>query len=160
MKKLNLLLIISVLFFATACDDHNYTEFDKKTFDTERAKWFDKQITDYRFHMNYFSDAGPEEAIIIVKNGVVETIEPVSDEFYEFMPRFTTVTAIYDDIALAFVEHSEQIDKGEIKGVTIKIKYNAKYHYPEEVNYSVGYNETMDGGYYYSLKISDFTLLQ
>ena len=148
------------MLFATACDEHGYTEFDEKTFETERAQWLDMQITDYQFHVNFFSDAGPEEAIVHVKNAMLQSIELVPEKPSESIERrFSTITAVYDDIAAAVVEHSEQIDKGEIKGITIKIKYNAEYHYPEEVNYSVGYNEDMNGGYYYSLKISDFKIL-
>ena len=163
--KTNLFLIAISLFFVTACNEQkNHDQenfgFDKEAFDAERSQWFDMQLADYQFHASYFSDAGPEEAIITVKNGTVETIEPVPDkQHYGLSPFFISISDVYENIALDFAEHSEQINQGKVKGVAVKIKYNNEYHYPEEVIYSVGYNENMYGGYYYTLKISDFTVL-
>ena len=159
MKRTNLTLIGFVLLFATACNDHGYTEFDKETFHTHWEKWLDMQIIDYRFRVSYFADAGPEEAIIHVKNGSIQSVEMIPDMPHSFCSRFHSVTAMYEDIASAYADHSEQIKNREIQGVTVKIKYNARYHFPEEVNYYVTYDEAKCDGYWYSLKITGFTVL-
>lgn len=159
--KINNLFVATVIFLfasiATSCSDGKI-EFDRDTFDKEHSKWLAQGIEDYTFSYKYFSSAtGPVSFTIVVRNGKMESVG--GDKEY-FNPPFTGISELFDDVASVYEKHKQGVDKNELKSVTIKIKYNTEYHYPQMISYSVGYKEEIDGGYYYDFEVTDFELLK
>jgi hypothetical protein len=71
-----------------------------------------------------------------------------------------SIAEIYDFIGGTF-DFIEEVKNGTYSGYKIislrlQISYDAQYHYPKEVEFSEGYVESVDGGGYYTLKITEF----
>jgi hypothetical protein len=64
--------------------------------------------------------------------------------------------------AFDFIESVQNgtYDGHRIRSITLNITYNTQYHYPTKVYLSTGYVESIDGGEYYSLNITEFLELE
>jgi hypothetical protein len=124
---------------------------DKKTFEKERAAWNSQNLKNYQFTYEFFNDAGPIGPLEIT----VGKNEDTNDEVIA-----KSITEIYDFIEGTF-DFIEEVKNGTYSGykiisLTLQISYDAQYHYPKEVKFSEGYAESVDGGGYYTLKITEF----
>jgi hypothetical protein len=135
---------------------------DRVTFEKEHNLWNSQNIKNYQFVHDYFNDAGPIGPVRIT---VKENEEPIIENQNEFNKRIIAknIQEIYDFINGTF-DFIETVKNGtynghKIRSVTLNITYNTQYHYPVKVNLSTGYVESVDGGAYYTLNISEFLLL-
>jgi hypothetical protein len=130
---------------------------DKATFEKERAAWNNGNIKNYRFEYDFFNDAGPTGTIKIT---IPESGDPVIENPDEHDVIFKNISEIYDFInrTFDFIERvkNETCDGHKIKSLTLDITYHTQYHYPEEVRFSEGYVEMIDGGGYYTVKVKNF----
>lgn len=154
----HIILLALTVFITASCSKDDMIIFDKSEFDGYKKKWTEADINNYSFQISYFSGTqGPQTAIIIVENGETKSIETTyGNEFF----RFNSITDIYNDIENAFAEHKTSLKQEKIKTIRIKIKYNKEYFYPQEVDYSIGYDDGFVGGYYYDYTISNFVINQ
>jgi hypothetical protein len=137
-------------------------KMDKETFEKEYSAWESQKLKNYRFTYEFFNDAGPVGPIriTITENNPPEgeNINPDGGQFSE--EDIQDISGIYERIRSTF-EFIERVKNGNYDGpkinlLVLDIKYDAQYHYPREVNFSEGYEEAVDGGGYYTLKIKDF----
>lgn len=156
MKTKFIISLSTLLLLLGSCSKDDFNDFDKSEFDNYRKKWFEADIQNYSFNINYFSGAqGPQNAKITVKNGKPKSIENIyGNDFY----RFKSISDIYNDIEEDYKSHTVKLNNNEIKSIRLKIEYDSKLYYPKKVNYSIGYNTPIDGGYYYDFTISDFKI--
>jgi hypothetical protein len=135
---------------------------DKETFEKERALWNSQGIKNYHFIYEFFNDAGPAGPVkITVRENEAPVIEN-SNQHSEYVVA-ENIPQIYDFINGSF-DFIEAVKNGTYDGfkivsVTLQISYDAQYHYPREVIFSEGYAEPVDGGGYYTLKITEFVPL-
>jgi hypothetical protein len=125
---------------------------DKGTFEKERNLWNKQNLKNYKFTYEYFNDAGPVGPIKFV---VKENEEPEM-----------TISDVYNSISRTF-DYIESVKNGTyddggyvVTSITLDISYDARYHYPTKVDLSTGYAIQVDGGAYYTIKITDFSTLQ
>ncbi|MDR1306696.1 MAG: DUF6174 domain-containing protein [Treponema sp.] len=136
---------------------------DRETFEKERAAWNSGDIKNYRFTYEFFNDAGPAGPVkITVRENEAPVVEN-PDQYHEYVMA-ETMPQIYDFINGTF-DFIETVKNGTYDGlkivsVTLQISYDGQYHYPREVAFSEGYAEPVDGGGYYTLKITEFVPLQ
>ena len=160
MKTKFILLLSIVLLLLASCSKNDsrddFKDFNKSEFDSYKKKWFEANIQNYSFNINYFSGSqGPQNAIITVENGENKSIENIyGNDFY----RFKSINDIYNDIEEAYKRHTVELNNKEIRSIRIKIEYDSKLFYPKKVDYSIGYNTPIVGGYYYDFTISDFQI--
>jgi len=74
------------------------------------------------------------------------------------------ISEIYNFINKTF-DFIESVQNGtydghKIRSITLIITYNTQYHYPTRVDLSTGYVESIDGGVYYTLNITEFLELE
>jgi hypothetical protein len=158
---LRLGLFTILLVFLNSCDANNDSliiEIDKETFEKERILWNSQNIENYQFVYEFFNDAGPGGPIRITIN---EKEGPVIENKDQDV-LFKTISEIYDFLSRTF-DFIESVENGtydgyKIKILTLNITYNGEYHYPQQLDYSEGYVEAIDGGGYYRLKINEFKL--
>ena len=140
---------------------------DRATFEKEFAAWSAQNMENYKFIYDYFSAGGPlgPVSIIIAENEdpVVENLEYSSLENYP-ANMIKSMSGIFDFIRETF-DRIEDIKNGAyntkdmtVSSVSLRIKYNAQYHYPEEVTYVVSYKQEVMGNPHYDLKITEFIL--
>jgi hypothetical protein len=132
---------------------------DKEAFEKERSLWNSQNIGNYQFVYEFFNDAGSVGPIeITIKENENPVIE--NQDQYNQDVRFKNISEIYDFLngTFYFIESVKNgtYDGYKIKVLTLIITYNSQYHYPQEVNFSEGYVEAIDGGGYYRLKIKEF----
>jgi len=152
LKVAKILVIISTIFLYSCgiFGDDLIVKMDKKTFEKERNLWNNQNLKNYKFTYKYFNDAGP---IGPIKITVTENEKPQK-----------TIPEIYDYISETF-DYIESVKNGtydgrhKIRSITLDITYDTKYHYPTKVDLSTGYVESIDGGAYYTLEITDFFTL-
>jgi hypothetical protein len=140
-------------------EDDLLIKMDKETFEKEYEEWKLQDIRNYQFTYEFFNDAGPIGPVkIIIKENELPVIEN-SNEYNDGII-VENIMEIYDFIKSTF-NFIEQVENGTYNGpkiriLTLNIKYNKQYHYPTEVDFSEGYIENVDGGRYYTLKITEF----
>jgi hypothetical protein len=154
------------LVFLNSCDDFFKDDLvikiDKGTFEKERALWNSSNIKNYQFVYTFFNDAGPVGPVkITIKENKIPVIEK-SDQYNEYSIG-ENISEIYNFINETF-DFIETVKNGtynghKIKSLTLNIIYDTQNHYPKEVNFSIGYVEMVDGGAYYTLKITSFNEL-
>jgi hypothetical protein len=160
--------ILFVILAIFLCSCENFIEngltikMDKETFEKERNLWDNQNLKNYKFAYKYSSDAtGPADHPI--KITVTENEEPIiesEDDRLSFRT-FQTIPEIYDYINGTF-DYVESVKNGtydgyKIRSVTLDITYNTQYHYPTKVDLSTGYVESIVGGAYYTLEITEFS---
>jgi hypothetical protein len=162
-KYLRFSFFASLLVLLNSCDIFNgddlIIKMDKTTFEKERRLWNSPGIKNYRFIYEFFNDTGPIGPVEIT---IKENEDPViehQNQYNEYVP-FKSISEIYDFLNGTF-DFIESVKNGtydgyEIRSLTLNITYNHQYHYPQEVNFSEGYVEMIDGGGYYYLKITEF----
>lgn len=157
MKTKFIISLSIILLLLTSCSKEDFIDFDEAEFINYRKKWFEADIQNYSFNINYFSGVqGPQNAKITVENGKPKSIENIyGNDFY----RFKSISDIYNDIEEDYKRHTVKLNNNEIRSIRIKIEYDSKLYYPKKVNYSIGYNEELYGGYYYDFIISDFQII-
>jgi hypothetical protein len=143
--------------FLNSCDDLLKIDTDKEAFEREWAAWNSQNFKEYQFTYSFFNDAGPLGPVRIT---VKENGESVIEDQYNGGLIARNIAEIYEYINGTF-DFIETVEKGTYNGPKINsigfdIAYNTQYHYPQTVNLSVGYNEPLDGGPYYTLKITEF----
>ncbi|SEI01608.1 hypothetical protein SAMN02927937_02749 [Paenimyroides aquimaris] len=154
-------LLLSILFMANimvSCDGEKpdvFYHFDEPTFTAQQKQWNEQNLKSYKFDQHYMSSAtGPVEETITVQNGVAYS----SNEDHQSV-LIGTISDIYTRVLNDFNREKDQQDY-EIYGITVDVKYNQEYHFPEEINFSTSYVESIDGGMWYDLKISNFEILE
>lgn len=155
--KIRLLLfaLIPTLILAS-CRNNDCTtiEFDQVEFNKQKALWDANGLQNYSFDVSYFSSAtGPVEETVTVTNDV-------GDKGEEWFTK--PISGIYETIEHSFDNMKENVAGNEdsnVAGMTLKIKYNKDFNYPEEIKYSVDYYEPVDGGGGYTLTISNFDVI-
>lgn len=98
------------------------------------------------------ASTGPVSETVYVLNGVAT----VESEY--FGPSMSTISDVYKKVLRDF----EEVKNGAADryGITIKVKYNELYSYPEEINFSTSYKGNYVGGMWYDMKISNFEILE
>jgi hypothetical protein len=177
MTKTLIVLLIAAAFSGCVLEEpyDNFINFDKKTFDRERAAWNKQGIQNYTVVKERYQDApgplGPYR--ITVLNNAVSDIEFLEEEVaaivaanpeYEWLPPPypLTVSDAYDWVASGYETDLARIKKtGGKDRLTIRIVWNTKYHYPEEIYYSFTPNdeETRIGGGGVTITLEEFTPL-
>jgi len=160
-KYLSFSLIFIFMIFFNSCDIFNdiTIKMDKESFEKEHTVWNNQNLANYRFTYNFFDDAGPIGPVTItIKENEIPVIEN-SDQYNDYIIA-ENISEIYDFINGTF-DFIESVKNGtynghKIKSITLNISYNTQFHYPREVNFSTGYVEKIDGGAYYTLKITEF----
>jgi len=162
-KYLSFSLIFIFMIFFNSCDIFNKDDItikmDKESFEKEHIAWNNQNLANYRFTYNFFDDAGPIGPVTItIKENEIPVIEN-SDQYNDYIIA-ENISEIYDFINGTF-DFIESVKNGtynghKIKSITLNISYDTQYHYPKEVNLSTGYVEQIDGGAYYTLKITEF----
>jgi len=158
-----LLITAMVCIFLFACkppeEDRPRLVFDKAAFERERAAWEAQGITSYTFEIREFFSAGPGPHIqITVTDGKITDIENLIDDEWSDLERYDpsrlvngwgTISSVYDRIAERYANALAYIDNyKEDEYRYIHIKYNPRYHYPEEVSEGRNsYTQPMIGGY-------------
>jgi hypothetical protein len=144
-------------------EDNITIKMDKETFLKERNAWDNQKLVNYQFTYNFFNDAGP---IGPVKITIKENESPVienSNQYHNYVI-VENISEIYDFVngTFDFIESVQNgtYDGHRIRSITLNITYNTQYHYPTKVNLSTGYVESIDGGAYYTLNITDFLELK
>jgi hypothetical protein len=136
---------------------------NKNAFDREYLAWERQNIKNYQFVYEYFNDAGPVGPVkITVRENeptTVESLSPYGDENLTLK----SIPDVYIRIKSTF-EFIESVKNGtyggyKINSLTLNITYDPQYHYPKEAVYSEGYEEMVAGGGYYTLRITNFTVL-
>jgi len=153
--------ILSIFLHSCAIFDDLEIKMDKKTFDKERSLWYSQNLKNYEFTYDYFNDAGPVGPVKIIIKENEEPIIENSNQYHEYLIA-ENIPEIYDFINDTF-NFIETVKNGtyngpKIRSITLTITYNTQYHYPTNANLSTGYVESIDGGAYYTLKITDFSL--
>jgi hypothetical protein len=134
-------------------------QMDKKTFEEEYSAWKSQNIVSYQFTHEFFNDAGAFGPVkITIRDSVPLIIENLNEHNDSIIAQ--NITGIYEFINSTF-DFIESVRNGtyngfKIKNLTLTIKYNKQYHYPTEVDFFEDYEEIVDGGGYYTLKISNF----
>lgn len=130
-------------------------QFDRYTFNRERALWEAQHITDYVFTEIYFPDYPAGNVRITVSGSEAVSIEPVEDEgdntlFGE------TITGIYERIEkeVAYWEEQLKTNNSPYNAVNFMISYNEDYHFPQNVKFSI-VEPNLVGGWY-DVTIGDF----
>jgi hypothetical protein len=151
------------LFASCKFGDDLIITMDKKTFDSEYSQWQAQNIQDYQFAYRFLNDAdsvGPVK--ITVRENKVASVENAEEN--NDLSIAKTIPEVYDFIqgTFDFIEsvRNGSYDGPKIKILTLKIEYDDQYHYPQKVDFFEGYAPAMDGGGYYTLRISDFTPLK
>ena len=156
-----ILFLIVPLLLLVSCGDQSTISFDKEEFDRQRALWEAQGLEDYSVIQEIFSPAGPSDARVFVGDTAIYQIENLTqyenynpDNFYPFM----TVSYLYTWIANGYTDSVNRITRGEKADLTIRIRYNDTWHYPEDVyfNYMPQYMWGMDGYGPTTYKLSDF----
>ncbi len=155
MKKILLLTSLLTLCTAMTCDDDTddvfYLKYNQQEFDQQRTLWEKSNHQNYSYKLYYFSSAtGPQTSTIEVENGMFVSSDNQGAYPYSIDDIFKRIE---DD-----VQNSLKNKPSEIYGVTMDIKYNQQYHYPEKVYYTVAYKTDVVGGGYYDLTVTDFQL--
>ena len=156
--KTKLLLLTALLGFITvSCEQEVgvYYDFDEDAFHFNREGWEQLNIQNYQFDQFYMSSAtGPVYETIVVRDGIATTNAGID----QGSAIIGDIPAIYDRILTDFNEVKQQ-EVLPIYGITVDIKYNEEYHFPEEVDFSTTYKTTVDGGAWYDIKITNFEIL-
>jgi hypothetical protein len=144
--------------FVGSCDNQPAEiaiQFDRNTFNQERALWETQHITDYIFTEIYFPDYPAGNVRITVSGNEAIKKEPVEDDrdntlFGE------TISAIYDKIEENVVYWEERFRMGNApyNAVNFSINYNEIYHFPHEVQFSIVEPDVAGG--WYDVLIEDF----
>jgi hypothetical protein len=130
-------------------------QFDRNTFNRERALWEAQHITDYIFTEIYFPDYPAGNVRITVSGNEAVQFEPLED--YEDYTLFgETISGIYDKIEeeAAYWEKQFRTGKNSYHAVNFTISYNETYHFPEEIHF--GIIEPDLGGGWYNVTIENF----
>jgi hypothetical protein len=175
MGKGFLYVLFTILFvFLNSCDNFSrddsrtneeneeILEYDLNSFNKEKAAWETLNIKNYQFVYSYFSDAGPIGPVkITIRKDQVPVIENSNQHNQDIIAE--NIPEIYDFVngTLDFIETVKigTYDGHKIRSVALNITYNTQYHYPEEVDLSTEYVEMVDGGAYYTLKITEFKII-
>lgn len=159
MNKLLIMLVCVIVLQGCAEPAPSTEDFDLVAFNRERAAWEKQGIADYVFTVKELSSdfhRGYVYGRITVAENYyllnIESLVPVEDWFWVSPPEYhaalnnvyvtsriekwRSVFSIYDRIFSLYQKDSAQLGKGE--RLRIKIRYNAKYHYPEYIDYSLG----------------------
>jgi hypothetical protein len=155
---------IFAVAFLTSCEvqEDVIIKMDKEKFENERAVWNKQNLTNYQFTYDFFNDAGPVGPIkISIEENEVPVIENSNPYNKHIIAK--NIPEIYDFIS-GTIDFIESVKNGtytghKIRSVSLSITYDNQYHYPKKVNLSTGYVESIDGGAYYTLTITEFTEL-
>jgi hypothetical protein len=144
--------------FVFSCDfqptDTTTVQFDRDTFNRERALWEAQHITDYVFTEIYFPDYPAGNVRITVSGNDAISFERQDD--YGSDTFSDTIFGIYNKIEkdVAFWEEQLQMPDAPYNAVCFDITYNETYHFPEEIQFAI-IEPDVDGGWY-NVTIEDF----
>jgi len=158
-------------FLFTSCSMNTaLVDFDRATFERERAAWEASCVTNYAVTESFSSSTfGSCKARITVRDDVIvekenlfewelenpESIGPSGPLAFRYVK---TVSEVYDDV-LSYIEEFLSRADGSMR-LSIDIGYDTTLHFPVKVRYSVSSTtrDTLDGGGF-SMNLSDFTVL-
>jgi len=167
-----LLSFLVVILFSTCMENNLLVDFDRDTFDRERAAWEALSMTDYAVTEDFeMSSAAPGVmARITVRGGIIADKENLTEWELEqpesigvngplAFSRVKTVPEIYDWILQECEEFSTYATGS--RRLSIEVSYDKTYHFPVSVDTNVsstlGYS--LEGGWF-GMNLSDFTLLE
>ncbi|MDR1030416.1 MAG: DUF6174 domain-containing protein [Treponema sp.] len=144
--------------FVVSCDSQlsgTAVQFDRNTFNRERALWEAQHITDYVFTEIYFPDCPMGNVRITVSGNEAVNFEPLEADgdnglFSE------TISGIYDEIEKHAAYWEEQFRTGSTPydAVRFAITYDKTWHFPQELHFAI-IAPGLDGGWY-DVTIEDF----
>src|SRR5690606_19793935 len=155
MKKILSFLLSVVGLILVSCSqevEREFVSFDEITYQNKKSLWEQNALKNYSFKLNYFASTDPMET----EGKVVDGVPHVQGEsIYNLMTINDVYKKIIDDI-------NQAKNQREAIGVTVNVKYNSEYHYPEEINFKISYNDEdpMVGGPWYEIKISNFQVIK
>jgi hypothetical protein len=135
--------------------ENRAVQFDRNTFNQERALWEAQHITGYIFTEIYFPGCPMGNVRITVSENEAINFEPLEDP-EEYMLFGETISGIYDKIEEDVARWEEQFRTGSApyNAVNFTISYNETYHFPEEIHFSI-IEPDLAGGWY-DVTIEDF----
>jgi hypothetical protein len=114
-------------------------EFDRATFESQRASWELMGHPNYTFEVKTGSSGtGPLHARVTVIDRKVTDVEDLGnysdyhDDMARFMGYFPTISDIYRQIASYYEDNSKTLKEGQL--LRMEIRYNTKNSYPEYVS--------------------------
>lgn len=156
--KTNLLFPIALIgLLTTSCGKDEDTiryDFDEKTFAVQQKSWEEQKIQNYQFDQDYMASTGPVHETIVVKNGIATSTNNENGSMF-----IGNISEIYAKVLNDFEYEKEHQDL-PIYGISVDVKYNETYHFPEKIEFSTLYKEQIDGGMWYDLTISNFEILE
>jgi len=166
--KQKIIFFIFVVCVVMSCSryekDELLVEMDREFFDKEFSKWSERNIKNYQFTYEYRSLSRP--FLGPIKVTIEEGNEPFIEHPYQYVENVIAknISEVYDLIHYTF-EYIEAVtkegihNKSKIKSMTLQIEYDAQFHYPKKIVYSIGYDNKgvppMGGGGY-TLEVIDF----
>lgn len=169
MKK-NLIIILMSLLLISCSDSDELAglNFDRNTFEKNRALWEVNKISNYKFSQVYssLSIGSQPELTSIVLNNELDTIF-VQSKFVTVnsmgeLTYFGTVEDIYQYIENKAEQLEIEINSSQniMKGAAIEITYDEILHYPTEIKCSGYYDKPLLGGLSINIVFSDFEVNQ
>ncbi len=147
MKIAQLFIVLGLCFFGYSCYDEDFLDIDIGDFYNQRDAWYKQNMLDYTLETDIFDATGlSEAAVITVKNGVLESCEPMS---WFTIGRPSTIPEFYSFIEKKMRDMKDAHGTGKYSGQSLLVKYNREYHYPKEIVSSVNYptSKSTDGAY-------------
>jgi len=186
MKKITI-LFIACLFASCSKDNNDLViEMDKDAkaiYEKERIAWNLQKIENYQFsYRSTYVSIFPPYDEIFVKIAIEKDKEPLllkkSLDFLTLQDISCDINAVYEYIKYIFmyVDIVQAIKKGKdipfvddypysfdvevarnTKSITLAVKYNAQYHYPEEIVFEEFFHAPKPKGYIpFKLQITEF----
>ncbi|MDR2521513.1 MAG: DUF6174 domain-containing protein [Spirochaetaceae bacterium] len=142
MKYSVLFCCLALVTIFTSCKEEwvRNIEFDKEKFAIERAKWQEVKPLKYSFvYETFVSMPSDPVEITILNDSMVsaeysETSHGHPDEVYWYKKEF--IAKIDDIYAYIESEFNKDNSDDDVVLISLKITYNAGWHFPEKVRYS------------------------
>ena len=163
-KSLSLLLFALMLISCSDSDELAGLNFDRNTFEKNRALWEVSKISNYTFSQVYssLSIGSQPELTSIVINNELDTIFIQSKNVTNNAMGELTYYGTVDDIYLYIENMAEQLEieinssQNIMKGAEIEITYDDTLHYPTEIKCHGYYDKDIVGGLGINILFSDF----
>ncbi|MDR1230572.1 MAG: DUF6174 domain-containing protein [Spirochaetaceae bacterium] len=144
--------------FVISCDYQpadREVQFDRNTFNREKALWEAQYITDYVFTEIYFPDYPAGNVRITVSGNEATSFECMEDDS-DYTLFGETIADIYEQIEkeVAYWEEQYRTGSSPYHAVNFVISYNETYHFPQKVVFSIVEPDLVGG--WYDVIIEDF----
>ena len=128
--------ILSSLVLLSCYTEPTFIKFDAESFNREWAAWEAQGLGNYSVDEDFHLPAGFGNVRIVVQNNVIIQKEAL-DEWTSpehVSDALKTISEVYAWVNREYERALEQIEEGELRGMTIKLTYNKEFHYPEYVS--------------------------